>query len=121
MAAWRRNGGDRIDANAWREKLAEARQRAVDGTDITDVVRGGPGFVAAVCVRDHWEEMEQEDRDWCVNMLIAEIERDCDSDNDVRFKPRAPALIPLDLQPTYCPRSCVKVHLMCLMNESLRP
>lgn len=24
--------------------------------------------------------MEQEDRDWCVNMLITEIERDCDSD-----------------------------------------
>jgi hypothetical protein len=33
------------------------------------------------CVCDHWEEMEQEARDWCVSMLIAEIERDCDSDD----------------------------------------
>jgi hypothetical protein len=80
-AAWRRDGGDRIDANAWREKLAEARQRTADGTEITDYARGGPGFVAAACVRDHWEEMEQENRDWCVNRLIAEIERDCDSDD----------------------------------------
>ena len=61
VATWRGDGGDRINANAWREKLAEARQRAAEGTDITDVVRGGPGFVAAVCVRDHWKEMQQED------------------------------------------------------------
>jgi hypothetical protein len=81
MAAWRRNGGDSIDVNTWREKLAEARQRTTDGTDITEFVRGGPGFIAAVCVRDHWQEMQQEDRIWCVNMLIGEIDRDCDSDN----------------------------------------
>jgi hypothetical protein len=81
MAAWRRDGGDRIGVNTWRERLAEARQRTTDGTYITDFVRGGPGFIAAVCVRDHWQEMQQEDRIWCVNMLIGEIERDCDSDN----------------------------------------
>jgi hypothetical protein len=81
MAAWRQDGGDTVDTYVWRERLVEARQRTTDGTPITDVVRGGPGFVAAVCVRDHWQEMEREDRDWCVNMLIAEIERDCDSDD----------------------------------------
>src|SRR5262249_5973928 len=53
MAAWRRDVGDSTDANAWREKLAEAHQCTADGTDITDYARGGPGFVAAVCVRDH--------------------------------------------------------------------
>jgi hypothetical protein len=37
--------------------------------------------VAAVCVRDHWDEMEPEARDWCISMLIPEIERDCDSDD----------------------------------------
>jgi hypothetical protein len=82
VASWRREGGNQINANAWREKLAEARRRAADGAAITDVVRGGPGFVAAVCVRDHWDEMESEERDWCVNMLIEEIERDCDSNNE---------------------------------------
>lgn len=81
MAAWRQDGGDTVDTYVWRERLVEARQRTTDGTPITDVVRGGPGFVAAVCVRDHWQEMEREDRDWCVNMLIAEIEQGCDSDD----------------------------------------
>jgi hypothetical protein len=81
MAAWRGDSGDGIDTDTWRERLAESRQRIADGTDIADYARGGPGFVAAVCVRDHWKEMEQEDRDWCANMLIVEIERDCDSDD----------------------------------------
>jgi hypothetical protein len=35
-----------------------------------------------VCVRDHWDEMEPEEHDWCVNMLMGEIDRDCDSDNE---------------------------------------
>jgi len=81
IAAWQRDSSDRIDASAWRERLAEARQRTADETEITDLARGGPGFVAAVCIRDHWQEMMLEDCDWCVNMLIGEIERDCDSED----------------------------------------
>jgi hypothetical protein len=81
IAVWQRNRGNEIDTNAWREKLAEARQRAADGTDITDYARRGSGFVAAVCVRDHWQEMTQEDRDSCVEKLIEVIEQDCDSDD----------------------------------------
>jgi hypothetical protein len=82
VASWRRDGVDQINASTWHEKLAEARQRAADGTAINDVARGGPGFIAAVCVRDHWGEMEPEERAWCMNMLIGEIERDCDSDDE---------------------------------------
>jgi hypothetical protein len=81
MAMWRGDSSDGLKTEAWRERLAESRQRNADRTDIAAYARGGPGFVAAVCVRDHWEEIEQEDRDWCVNMLIVEIERDCDSDD----------------------------------------
>jgi hypothetical protein len=97
IAIWWRKGNYRIDANMWREKLAEARQHGADGTDITDFGRCGPGFVAAVCLRDHWDKMEQEDRDWCVDKLIIEIERDYDShETSVRasgsgFNPSGPA------------------------------
>jgi hypothetical protein len=52
MAAWRGDSGDGIDTDAWRERLAESRQRIADETEIADYARGGPGFVAAVCVRD---------------------------------------------------------------------
>ncbi len=40
--------------------------------------RDGPGFVAAVCVRDHWDEMSDDERDWCVNIICSEIERTAD-------------------------------------------
>src|SRR5205823_6544143 len=37
------------------------------------------GFVAAVCVRDHWDELEDEERDWCVGRVCSEVarQRDC--------------------------------------------
>jgi hypothetical protein len=78
--------------------------------------RGGPGFVAAVCVRDHWDEMEPEEHDWCVNMLIGRLIGTVTVIMS-SFKPPALALIHLDRQHTYCPRSCMKVYLAHLMNE----
>jgi len=43
-----------------------------------DGSRHGPGFVAAVCVRDHWDEMSVEERDWCVDVVVSEILRQSD-------------------------------------------
>ena len=37
--------------------------------------RDGPGFVAVVCVRDHWNRMSYDERDWCVNIICWEIAR----------------------------------------------
>ena len=37
--------------------------------------RGGPGIVSAVCIRDHWEEMSDEERVWCVDIICSEVER----------------------------------------------
>jgi hypothetical protein len=34
---------------------------------------GGPGIVAAVCVRDHWEEMSAAQREWCVDRICREV------------------------------------------------
>ena len=36
----------------------------------------GPGFVAAVCIRDNWEEMSIDERDWCVRVVCSEVERE---------------------------------------------
>lgn len=38
----------------------------------------GPGFVAAVCVRDHWDEMSGDQRDWCIDTICSEILRQSD-------------------------------------------
>lgn len=64
------------DPAQWRQRLQEART-IIDGESGLgehDLGRGGPGFVAAVCVRDHWEEMLGDERDWCVGVVCSEVE-----------------------------------------------
>jgi len=36
----------------------------------------GPGFIAAVCIRDHWDELSTDEQDWCVNVVRSEIAKD---------------------------------------------
>ena len=62
------------DPALWREKLASAK--GMDRTvEYPDNNRNAPGFVAAVCVRDHWDEMSPEEKDWCVDVICSEISR----------------------------------------------
>lgn len=65
------------DPAQWQEKLASAKgmDRNVDHPDNS---RNAPGFVAAVCVRDHWEEMSPEEKDWCIDVICFEICRHAD-------------------------------------------
>jgi hypothetical protein len=57
----------------WRQRLAEAR--AASGADEHELGRGGPEYMAAVSIRDHWEEMTGDERDWCVDRVCSEVER----------------------------------------------
>jgi hypothetical protein len=61
----------------WLEKLASAKSmdRASEHPDNS---RNAPGFVAAVCVRDHWDEMSSEEKDWCIDVICSEISRHAD-------------------------------------------
>lgn len=76
-AQWARRSADQ--AADWRAKLMDARKRAAEEEQLEVFAQGGPGLVAAVCARDHWGEMSPDDQEWCVNILISAIERDCDS------------------------------------------
>ncbi len=71
----RKNG--HYDPSQWREKLAEARTMDRE-TEQSDGSQHAPGFVAAVCVRDHWDEMSVAERDWCVDVVCSEILRKSD-------------------------------------------
>lgn len=61
----------------WRQCLAEAR--AASGIDEHELGRGGPEYVAAVSIRDHWEEMMDDERGWCVDRVCSEVERTQDN------------------------------------------
>ncbi|RPI54159.1 MAG: hypothetical protein EHM56_06520 [Chloroflexi bacterium] len=77
------------DPAKWRQRLQEARTTDVEsGTGGGhDLGRSGPGVVAAVCIRDHWEEMSGDERDWCLRVVCSEVEREADHwDFDARLQ-----------------------------------
>lgn len=59
----------------WRERLKEAQGAVVGSRDDRELGQGGPGYIAAVCVRDHWDEMTEDDQCWCVNIVCSEVEQ----------------------------------------------
>jgi len=81
-AAWEGRESSHLDICDWETFLARARARDTE-PEPEDFMRGGPGMIAAVCARDHWDEMSPEDRDWCIEKLVREIERECDSEDDM--------------------------------------
>ena len=102
LKVFKRDEGTVYDPAQWKQKLQKARTLAVSGLhgaaslkdrirrlltkdrilavaagnrDESDWVRDGPGFVAAVCVRDYWDEMSDDERDWCLDIICSEVER----------------------------------------------
>ena len=63
------------DPVSWRDRLAQARADSGKPAEATDPVsvHGAPGIVAAVCLRDHWDEMTEDEREWCVERACDEV------------------------------------------------
>ncbi|MFA6309939.1 MAG: hypothetical protein WC681_00585 [Sterolibacterium sp.] len=76
LQIFQRDSGS-ADPAQWREKLASAQgmDRAAEHPDNS---RNAPGFVAAVCVRDHWDELSPEEKDCCVDVICSEVSRHAD-------------------------------------------
>ena len=76
LKRWRRDFG-KGNAEPWQRILTLARdgaERYVE-SEWVHFTKNGPPVVAAVCVRDHWGEMSADERRWCTNALVAEVER----------------------------------------------
>jgi len=70
----------------WREQLTQAQTADRDAEDVMGS-RNGPGCVAAVCVREHWDELLSEERSWCIRVVCSEILRTADRWTDTeRFQ-----------------------------------
>ena len=130
------------DPNQWRQKLQEARDAKTGGEDNNELysMRGeagpafysklddGIGFVATVCVRDHWDEMSAEEREWCVNIICSEVDRECNNwDNLARVQrfmssDRACALVlPLLIEKSLSDdqRACVHQTLVVALTHAI--
>jgi hypothetical protein len=67
----------------WREFLLAGQAPQGGVADVYDPGQGGPGYVAAVCVRDHWDEMADSEREWCVGCVCSEVERGANNWNQM--------------------------------------
>lgn len=72
--AWNRD--DSFDAANWRKVLLEeARAIEQELDEPEEFVQDGPGFAAAVCVRDHLNELDEEGISWCTERIDFEVRR----------------------------------------------
>ena len=86
--AFERNEDAAQDASQWRHRLREARNAVEDNdADEDGFFREAPGFIASVCVRDHWAEMSEDEQAWCVNIICSTVSREGDCwDETVRIQ-----------------------------------
>ena len=79
--AWKVWGRDESVADVdWRTALlaeAQAVERELEEPD--ELARDGPGFVAAVCVRDHLDELDEDEFAWCITRVNIEVRRKADA------------------------------------------
>jgi hypothetical protein len=79
--AFRRQVDVDIRPEEWRHYLALAQSQVSTGygEGRRDPAAGGPAFVAAVCIRDHWSDMSSEEREWCARKVCDSIEADANA------------------------------------------
>lgn len=84
VAVFEGNRATAHDPSLWRERVAEAKRFLTDQerrpVDSFDPTASAPAYVAAVCVRDHWEELGEEDRGWCVDAICRSVEAKADDE-----------------------------------------
>ena len=74
MKMWRRDAA--VAHVEWRTSLlAEAQAVEAEFDEAEEFSRGGPGFTAAVCIRDHLDELDDADFEWCARRVDMEVRR----------------------------------------------
>ena len=70
------------DRKEWKTILALAKQAQQDNrrSSATGIPPGEPEMVAAVCIKDHLDDLTEDDRTWCVETLVSEVKRNNDSE-----------------------------------------
>lgn len=80
MSVFTGNNLNQHSPDSWRENLAAIRSLPPDEEGTPRLLRrsGGP-HIAAVCLRDHYDEMAPEELDWCIDTICGEIEAQSDA------------------------------------------
>lgn len=71
----------RATSQDWQEQLPIAQAHVASRpafSEERELAGGGPAYVAAVCIRDHWEELSPVEQEWCAQTVVDAIEADAD-------------------------------------------
>lgn len=86
-----RAADNHYDAGEWRARLTAVRSAPAPG-DLSEQLLFGdaPTIIAAVCVRDHWDELTADERSWCRDRIVAAVR---DTGSDWSDLPRMPGVM----------------------------
>lgn len=85
MHCWEKKADSSSDPKQWRDRLREVRQmdtsepgaiRIEERLDDSAIPQ-----VAALCIRDHWEELMQDERNWCCDRVCESAKEGADDHN----------------------------------------
>ena len=96
----------------WRELLSNAQAIERELEEPEDFCRGGPGFVAAVCVRDHIDELNKNELNWCVKHIEYEVLRNATNPDDITRHAQGGILYP--------DRACASVVSLLVARELVK-
>lgn len=98
--AWKDRRGP--EATEWRSLLAEAQAIAEQDDEMDIFARGGPGIVAAACIRDQLDALSPNERAWCIARVTHELSEGADDRDEMSVRSRlfgpdraAAAVVPL--------------------------
>ena len=85
LQQWERRS-DEWDPDAWQAALKQAKEVQSAGVPeaFVGLADSGLGLVAALYARDHWGALGPDDQRWCFDTLIAEVERDSDTEDSIK-------------------------------------
>jgi hypothetical protein len=71
----------------WQQRFLQAQQIFLELETIPHPIEkkmaeGGIAYSIAVAVRDHWLELSEEDRNWCVEVILNSVSQDADNQDD---------------------------------------
>ena len=94
-AVFTRDASSFADPSLWREKLAQAQESAAAEREAEDAIErkladAAPDYVAAVCGRDHWDQLSEEQQTWCANRICAAVVADAETSDDFAIVGRNP-------------------------------
>lgn len=88
-----RGAGYADKVSEWRSRLEEAKicyQAILAVPEEMGMPSGGPGIVAAVCIRDHWDELDADDRQWCTATILDHVLRSPVGEDSTAFVAKNP-------------------------------